>query len=494
LDTYWKKYLGGRSEQGVSVLGEVESKADSRFSITEGQDIRKITMKLAMPAIMEMAMQTLLGFADMAMVGSLGAAAIAAVGLGDTPIATIMAVFAALGTGTTALVARYVGAKEYDKAVDTARQALIVGVFFGILVSIVVVMFASQIITFMGADAEAAPFGIQYITYTGSALVFLIISVIMGGVLRGCGDTKTPMYANGLANIMNIVGNFLLIYNSASHIIHIPFTDAAITLFTPGAGMGVAGAALSTAISRVIASLIILYVLFSGRAPIRFTVRDKYRINIDIIKRIFRIGTPAAAEMLSMRVGQMLYGRKVAMLGTVMYASHRIALTAESVSYMPGFGFALAATTLVGQFLGAQKPDMSEKSGYEANKLALLFMTALGLIFFFSPEPFIKLFTRDPDIVRNASACLKLVAIAQPFLAASMVFSGGLRGAGDTRYVMINTLIGVWGIRLLGTYILIDVFHLGLMGAWIGMVSDLFVRGTLNALRFRSGKWKYIKI
>jgi putative MATE family efflux protein len=182
------------------------------------------------------------------------------------------------------------------------------------------------------------------------------------------------------------------------------------------------------------------------------------------------------------------------MLGTVMYASHRIALTAESVSYMPGFGFALAATTLVGQFLGAQKPDMSQKSGYEANKLALLFMTALGLIFFFFPEPFIKLFTRDPDIVANASACLKLVAIAQPFLAASMVFSGALRGAGDTRYVMINTLIGVWGIRLLGTYILIDVFHLGLMGAWIGMVADLFVRGTLNALRFRSGKWKYIKI
>jgi putative MATE family efflux protein len=475
-------------------LEEVELKADSRLNITEGQNIRKITMNLAMPAIMEMTMQTLLGFADMAMVGSLGAVAIAAVGLGDTPIATLMAIFAALGTGTTALVARYVGAKEYDKAVDTARQSLIIGVFSGTLVSILVVMFASQIIAFMGADAEAAPYGIKYITYTGSAMVFLIISVIMGGVLRGCGDTKTPMYANGLANILNIIGNFLFIYHSANHVITIPFTDIAINLFTPGAGMGVAGAALSTAISRVIASLIILYVLFSGRAPIRFTFQDRYRIDIDTVKKIFRIGTPAAAEMLSMRVGQMLYGRKVAMLGTLMYASHRIALTAESVSYMPGFGFALAATTLVGQFLGAKKPEMSEKSGYEATKLALLFMTALGVALFFFPENFIRLFTRDPEIVANASACLKLVAVAQPFLAASMVFSGGLRGAGDTRYVMINTLIGVWGIRLLGTYILIDFFNLGLLGAWIGMITDLFVRGTLNALRFRSGKWKYIKI
>lgn len=474
-------------------MGKNEA-AVQRIALTDSNDIRKVTMKLAMPAIAEMTMQTLLGFADMAMVGSLGAVAITAVGLGDTPLMTLMAVFAALGTGTTALVARHVGAKEPEKAADTARQSLMIGVLSGLAVSFLVIMLAPQIIAFMGAQPETAPYGIQYIKITGAAMTALVISVIMGGALRGCGDTKTPMYANGTANILNIIGNFILIYQGAAHVIHIPFTDISFSLFIPGFGMGVAGAALSTAISRVIASMIILFVLFSGKAPIRFTFRDKYRINLDIIKRILNIGTPAAAEQLSMRVGQMLYGRKVAMLGTVMYASHRIALTAESVSYMPGFGFALAATTLVGQYLGAQKPEMSQKSGYEANKLAFLVMSALGLLFFFVPEVFIRMFTRDPQIIANASFCLKLVAIAQPFLAAVMVFAGALRGAGDTRYVMINTLIGVWGIRLLGTYILIDVFHLGLLGAWIGMVTDLFVRGTLNFRRFRSGKWKYIKI
>lgn len=475
-------------------MGEIESKEENKFSIADSTNIRRVTMKLAMPAIMEMTMQTLLGFADMAMVGSLGAVAIAAVGLGDTPIATLMAIFAALGTGTTALVARYVGAKEYDKATETARQSMIIGVSSGILVSVLVVFFAPQIIRFMGAEPQATPAAIQYITYTGAAMVFLIISVIMGGVLRGCGDTKTSMYANGFANILNIIGNFLLIYNSASYVINIPFTDVAITLMIPGFGMGVAGAALSTAISRVISSLIILYVLFSGRAPIKFTLKDKYIINMDIIKRILNIGTPAAAEQLSMRIGQMLYGRKVAMLGTIAYASHRIALTAESVSYMPGFGFALAATTLVGQYLGAKKPEMSEKSGYEANKLAFIFMSVIGVLLFFIPELFIKVFTRDPDIIANASVCLKLVAIAQPFLAANMVFSGALRGAGDTRFVMVSTLIGVWGLRLVGTYILIDFFNMGLLGAWIGMAIDLFVRGMLNFMRFRSGKWKYIRI
>ena len=479
---------------GVVVLEEVEIKKSSSIAITENDNIRKVTMKLAMPAIMEMTMQTLLGFADMAMVGSLGAAAIAAVGLGDTPIMTIMAIFAALGTGATALVARYIGAKELDKAAEVARQSLIIGVLSGSLVSFLVVYFAPQIAAFMGADTQAAPFTISYISYTGAVMVFLIISVVMGGVLRGCGDTKTPMYANGFANILNIIGNFFLIYSSASYGIHIPFIGETINLFVPGAGMGVSGAALSTAISRVISSSIMLYVLFSGKALIKFSFKDKYRIKMDVVKKILNIGTPAALEQLSMRVGQMLYGRKVAMLGTVMYASHRVALTAESVSYMPGFGFALAATTLVGQYLGAKKPEMSEKSGCEATKLALMFMTVLGLLFFFVPEPFVKIFSRDPAIIANASVCLKLVAIAQPFLAASMVFSGGLRGAGDTRYVMINTLIGVWGIRLVGTYILIDIFNLGLLGAWIGMVVDLSVRGTLNFMRFRSGKWKFIKI
>lgn len=471
-----------------------EAKPIAMRALTDSDDIRKVTMKLALPAIMEMTMQTLLGFADMAMVGSLGAVAIAAVGLGDTPIATLMAIFAALATGTTALVARYTGAKEPEKARDTARQSLMLGIFSGVLVSLLVVIFAPQIIAFMGAEPEAAPYAIQYITYTGAAMVFLVISVVMGGVLRGCGDTKTPMYANGLANILNIIGNFLLIYHSAEHALHIPFTDIAIRVFTPGAGMGVGGAALSTAISRAISAFIILYVLFSGKAPVKFSLKDRYRINWDIIKKIFNIGTPAAMEQLSMRVGQMLYGRKVALLGTVMYASHRIALTAESLSFMPGFGFALAATTLVGQYLGAKKPEMSEKSGYEANKLALIFMSAIGLIFFFMPEPFIRLFTSDLEIISYASFCLKLVAIGQPFLAAVMVFSGALRGAGDTRYVMINTLIGVWGFRLLGTYILIDFFHLGLMGAWIGMVVDLCIRGALNYRRFKSGNWKYIRI
>ncbi len=464
------------------------------FNITESEDIRKVTLKLAMPSIVEMTMQTLLGFVDMAMVGSLGAIAVAAVGFGDTPIFTLMAMFAALATGTTAVVARHIGANEFDSAKEAARQALIIGILAGIVVSALVILFASQIVSFMGADETTRPQGIKYISIAGAAMVFLIISVIMGGVLRGSGDTKTPMIANGIANVINIAGNFLLIYSSAAYVIKIPIINIELSLFIPGAGMGVAGAALSTALSRLVSCFIIMCVIYFGKTPIKFSFKDKYRINPEIIRRIFKIGFPAAIEQLSMRFGQMFYGRKVAMLGTVFYASHRIAITAESISYLPGFGFALAATTMVGQYLGAKKPDMSEKGCYESVKLAAIVMSIFGVVFFIWPQSFISLFSREPEIIKNASKCLRLVAIGQPFLAAVMVFGGGLRGAGATKWVLYSTMIGVWGVRLLGTYILIDFFNLGLAGAWIAMVVDLVVRGTLNMHRFRKGQWKYLRV
>ena len=465
-----------------------------RFNITETDDIRKVTIDLALPAIMEMLMQTLLSFADMAMVASLGAVAIAAVGLGEMPIYSLMAIFAALSTGTTAVVARYIGANDFDKAKDAARQSMIVGIVSGVLVSALVVTFAPQIIRFMGGDAETTPLGVQYISITGAAMVSLIISVVMGGTLRGSGDTKTPMIANGVANIVNIVGNFLLIYQGATYTLQIPLINNKLSFFIPGAGMGVAGAALGTAIARTVSCLIILGVIYFGKSAIRFNLKDKYRLNLELIKKIFIIGYPAAAEQMAMRVGQLFFSRKVALLGATVYASHRIAITAESLSFLPGFGFALAATTLVGQFLGAKKPDMSEKGCYEAVKLSVIVMSVFGLVFFIWPQAFISLFSKDPEIIKNAAFSLRLVAIAQPFLAAMMVFGGGLRGAGDTKWVFYSSMLGVWGVRLLGTYILIDFFHLGLAGAWIAMVLDLFFRGTFNALRFRSGNWKYIRI
>lgn len=457
-------------------------------------NLSKATFKLALPAIMEMLMQTLLGFADMAMVGSLGAAAIAAIGLSDMPMMTAMSVFAAISVGTTALVARAIGAKNTVEANKVAKQSLIISIMMAMVFTTLGLWLARPIVTAMGAEADVIPISTSYFRIVSLGLPLMIITMIMSGVLRGSGDTKTPMYINGISNIINIVGNFFMIFESRLIMMTIPFIGRELSLFIPGLGLGVRGAAISTTIARSIAGLAILVILIRNKGKVGINIKEKIEIDLAVIKRIFKIGIPAAIEQFFMRFGQLLFGRIVSSLGTVMFAAHRITLTAESISFMPGFGFALAATTLVGQYLGAEKPELSEKSGFIAVRTAAIVMSAFGVFFFIWPDVFLKIFTRDPEILDSARWCLRIVALSQPFLAATMGFAGALRGAGDTKWVLVITIVGVWGVRLVLAYILVKILDLGLIGAWIAMSLDLTVRGILYFIRFKSGKWKHIKV
>lgn len=477
-------------------MGESKHTLKSSKSIKElnENNLARDTFRLALPAIMEMVMQTLLGFADMAMVGSLGAAAIAAVGLSDMPMMTAMSIFAAVSVGTTALVARAIGAKKIKEAGEVAKQSLIMSVLMAIIFTTLALLLAQNIIILMGAEKEVIPISTNYFKITSLGLPMMIITMIMSGVLRGSGDTKTPMYINGGCNILNIIGNFFLIYETRDVSFNLPLVGKSIDITIPGAGLGVAGAGISTTISRVIGGCIILYLVFSSRVLVKIDLKDKLKVNLRIIKRIFNIGIPAAIEQFFMRFGQLLFARIVASLGTVVYASHRITLTAESLSFNAGFGFALAATTLVGQYLGAKKPDIAKKSGFMSVKMGALFMSTVGIFFFLFPDIFLKLFTRDPEIIGNARWCLRIVAISQPFLAGCMGFAGGLRGAGDTRSVLVITVLGIWGVRLTLAYVFAIVLGYGLVGAWIAMTIDLIFRGTLLFFRFRSGKWQRVKV
>lgn len=457
-------------------------------------NLTRSTFKLALPAIGEMMMQTLLGFADMAMVGSLGAAAIASIGLSDMPMMTAMSVFAAVSVGTTALVARAIGAKKQDEANSVAKQSLIISFIMALVFTSLAFSLAKPIIVLMGAEKDVIPLSVRYFKTVSLGLPFMITAMIMSGVLRGSGDTKTPMIINGCSNIINIVGNFFMIFESRVVEFTVPILNKHLSVFIPGAGMGVAGAAISTTIARSIAGIIILIILFSNRGVVKINIKEKLKIDFEIINRIFKVGIPAAIEQFTMRMGQLVFARIISSLGTVMFAAHRITIIAESISFMPGFGFALAATTLVGQYLGAEKPDLSEKSGFVAVKMAAIIMSAFGLIFFIWPDAFLKIFTKDKEILDNARWCLRIVALSQPFLAAAMGFAGGLRGAGDTKNVLIVTLIGIWGIRVTLAAIFVLVFDWGLIGAWIAMSIDLIIRGILYFFRFKNGSWKKLRI
>ena len=457
---------------------------------TQGQ-IRKTVMVLAWPAITEMFLATLVQFVDTAMVGSLGAIAIAAVGVSSSPMWLLNGMFAALGVGSTALVARFIGARDRESANKVAQQSLLMGVALALLMTVLAVYFAEVVPTFMGAEPEVIPVAASYLRIVSLTFVLAFSSFILTGVLRGAGDTKTPMRVNALANVINVIANFLLIFPTRDVLFNLPVIgELAMTI--PGAGLGIQGAAIGTGLSRGIAGLIVVYILFKGRRGVR--INFSLKPDLDIIRRVIKVGLPASGERLIMSGGQMLFSMIVIGLGTAQYAAHHLAIVAESISYMPGFGFSMAATTLVGQALGAGKPKLAESSGFITWKLGALVMCGMGVIFLVIPEYLIMIFNRDPEIIRYGAMCLRMVALAQLPFSSSMVLTGALRGAGDTVWPLFIAAIGMWGVRLGLAWVLVTQLNMGLLGAWIAMVVDLYVRGTITFLRFKSGRWKSIKV
>jgi len=256
----------------------------------------------------------------------------------------------------------------------------------------------------------------------------------------------------------------------------------------------VAGAAWATLTSRIVAAVLTVLVLASGKFVISLHRGQDYRPTMDIMRRIARVGFPAAAEQFVMRGGQMLFVRIVASLGTMTYAAHQIALNVESLTFMPGMGFGTAATSLVGQGLGAGHPEWSERLARATQRYAMYIACCTGTLFFFAGRHIATLYTNVPEVVTAAAICLRLVAVAQPFMVTNFTMAGALRGAGDTRWTLYSSFIGIWVVRLALAYLLTVRLGMGLIGAWIAMVADMLVRAAVVYGRFSTGKWKKIKV
>jgi putative MATE family efflux protein len=216
------------------------------------------------------------------------------------------------------------------------------------------------------------------------------------------------------------------------------------------------------------------------------------RPEFDMLRRLIKIGLPAGGEQLAFQGALVLFARQITGLGTVAFAAHNTVLTIESISFLPGAGFAAAATTLVGQRLGAQDPEGARRSSYESFRQASIFMAGMGVLFILVPHWFLSLLVGDPQVIDAGVNPLRTVGIIQPLLAASFVFSGALRGAGDTRFPLLIKLISPWLLRLPLVFLLTPVF--GLTGAWIGLSSDLALQGILAWWRFRGGRWRQIRV
>lgn len=426
-------------------------------------------LNLAFPVIIENMLQVLVGFVDTLFVSRLGLVEVAAVGAVNTILQVYMAVFMAVGVGTTVLITRSIGAKDPETAQQVAKQSVLYATFLGLIIGLLTMTFAKSILALMGADPQVTKAGALYFRIVATPSVFISLMFILSSILRGIGDTKTPMQVAFWVNIIHIILNYILIFG----------------IFGLN-GLGLPGAALATVLARLIGTGILLRKITSKQSMLSLNLRSWWRIDWGIIKAINSFGLPAGLERLSMRFGQVFYNIMIINLGTVVYAAHQLTANIEIFSYMPGYGFATAATILMGQNLGAEKPKEAHHYGKLACYLGAILMSLIGAVYFIFAEALAALFTTDPIVIRQVAVALRIVALVQPALAINLIVAGALQGAGDTKFPMYLTTIGVWLIRTVGIYLLAIKAGLGLTGVWLAIALDIIFRAVFLLYRYLS--------
>lgn len=443
----------------------------------------RIILYLTWPLFLEQILTTLISYADTAMVGALGVNATASVSISNSFVFLINGVVMALGVGITTYVARSVGARDYEAARAYIRHALLLLVYLGVPMALIVLALYRQIPVWMGADPEILDMASEYLLITSVFRIFSLTTMMLSGVFRGRGDMKTPLRVNIVANLINVAGNYLLI--NPTHQVNI----FSLSFTVPGAGMGVAGAALSTGISWMVGAVFMFVMLYVKDDPTRISIHDSMKLDKKLLKRVVNISIPAMLERFCMSTASIVFSRAVASLGTVVFAANSVYVTAESISFMPGFAFSTAATTLVGQALGAGKKELAKKYTHQTMAVGAVVLTFSGIMIYVFARQLVTLFTPDERAIELAVQCLHQVAFIQPIQVIAWILAGALRGAGDTRWPFYITAVCNWGIRTLGAYLCIRVFHLGLPEAVLCACADSTIRAVLTWLRFRTGKW-----
>ena len=444
-----------------------------------------VIASLAWPLFLEQILSTLVSYADTAMVGALGKAATAAVSISNSFVFLINGAVIALGVGMTAYVARSVGARDHEAARSYIRHAFVILLLIGLPLALMTVALHRKIPVWMGAEEAILPDACDYLLITSLFRIFTMAMMVLGSVFRGRGDTRTPLAVNICVNVINIVGNYLLI--NPVHTV----TAFGLSVRVPGAGLGVRGAALSTGFSWLIGGLALAVLLFVKRDPTRLSLHDSFRPDGKLMLRVVSISIPAMLERICMSVSGIVVTRCIATLGTTVVAANTVYVTAESISFMPGFAFATAATTLVGQALGAGKPQLAVRFTRYTNLIGAAILTAAGAMLYAFARPLASLFTPDTDVIDIAEECLHIVALIQPVQVVAWIYAGALRGAGDTRWPFYITAVCSWGIRAFGAFLCITQWGMGLPQACVCMCLDSLARCVLMAWRFATGKWKY---
>lgn len=440
-----------------------------------------LTVYLSLPAMLAQISSIVMQYIDASMVGNLGSNESASIGLVSSSIWLFGGICIAATTGFIVQVAQRIGAGEPHVARGILKQALVVTLGFSMLLMLIGTVISGKLPEWLGGDTLIRQNASRYFLVYILSLPFAQMNYLAGGMLQCSGNMRVPSILNILMCGMDAVFNALLIFPSYSWKVF----DVSIPI--PGADFGVTGAALGTAFAEIVTAVLMLWFLLRRSPVMKLRKGEKFSFSTVHLKKAVQIAIPVGFEQIVMCGAQVVATRIVSPIGAVAIAANSFAVTAESFCYMPGYGIEAAATTLIGQSVGAGRPDLARRLGWISTGLGMVVMTCTGAFMYLAAPVMIGLLSPDPEIRQLGTKILRIEAFAEPMYAASIVASGVFRGAGDTLIPSCMNFISMWVVRLPLAAVLAS--YMGLQGVWIAMCTELCVRGGLFLLRLRSKRW-----
>ncbi len=446
---------------------------DLLVNIREGREMTqaeklRLIISLSIPSILAQISATVMFFIDASMVGHLGAKASAAIGLVETTGWLMGGLGAAANMGFSVQVAHAIGANDFKRARRIMRQSLVCCLIYSITISTIGILISGPLPYWLGGSDEIAHDASVYFAIIGFCGIFFQMTGLGSSMLKCSGNMKIPSALNILSCILDVVFNYFFIY----------IID-----------MGVAGAAIGTCCAELITASLMLYFLLCRSEILKLVGRPRrsFRPQADVVGNAFKIGAPMGLQHMLMGGAQIVSTLIVAPLGTIAIAAHSLAITVESLCYMPGYGIADAATTLVGQSFGAGQQKLTKSFARMSMGLGMIVMTVMGILMFIFASELMSILTPVTDIIDLGTICLRIEAFAEPMFAASIVCYGIFVGAGDTLKPSVMNLTSMWAIRLSLAAILAPIY--GLTGVWVAMAIELTFRGSIFIIRLFFGNW-----
>jgi len=420
---------------------------------------RKKIWEFAFPATIENMLQFLVGFIDTLMITRIGLMAVTAVGVANSILNVYLSVFIALGTGTTALLSQKFNSEEKEKAPIIAFQSTVIAIGVGLLFGVITLLLGRPFLSLIGGEEEVIMLATQFFSIVGGGAILISLMTTFSSILRAIGNMKTPMKATFIVNIINIVLSYFFVFIL---------------------GFGVQGLALGTLISRFIGCAFLFSTIQKTEVALSFDV-SLLKSNF---KPLVKLTIPATLERLVMRFGQVLYFSLIVMISTTTFAAHMIIGTIEGLITMSAYGLATAVTTLVGQSVGSKKYQDIKGYTFHSTKYAIMILSGFGVLLLFFGVNVARIFTDDPGAIEKIVLGSRVLIINLPALAIWAVVTGALQGMGDTKSPLYSTIVGMWGIRVISVIFLSLYLDFGIVGVWMSIGIDLYMRAMFLSYRF----------